>query len=388
MSIGLWKTVLGLAKALAVLVILVSGFLFWQHRQRMAVPADPPNFAPDIRTVASPVARIDGLSIALGRFQNPSGPTPEAKKPEELPDFTTELNKLCEITDAIVVWGLYVEGGIVPAIIIRWKQRPPGEQGDTKTVRWGQALIERPNPARPADPLPHRYKFVGCERDPENPGWTYFLFDVNCDGKDIQRARWKLEQPAKELATSAEPSAAGGPVSTKDMYIGPAHGAAEPEAPVPTTPEPVVTAPVAPPPPPEPVTMVEAPDTLFQEEGGTWVTTDEGAEYLERNYERLVEETRTSTYRDRDGRAVGVRIVGIKSTSVANQFDIRKDDVILKVNGIPVTTQSEAVKVVKDQLSKKATIITVELLRRGNTLVKRFDSRDPATRRAAQKFRR
>jgi hypothetical protein len=387
MSIAFWKTILGLAKILSVVIILAAAFLFWQHRQRMAVPMDPPNFAPEVRIGRERGAAPTGaLSIALGRFQRLGGPAPEAAKPEVVQDFTTELAKLCEITDAIVVWGEHAEGDAVSAIVVRWKQRPPSEQGETKTIRLGEALIDRPHPRAQAERLPYRYKFVGCEPDAEHPGWTYFLFDVNCDGSDIQKARWHRDEVTKDLpAPSAEPPGTGGPVSTKDIYIGPPLGAGEPEPPAPT-PGPVVEAtPVpAPPPPPPPA---ETPDTLFEEEGGTWATTAEGAEYLARNYERLVEETRTSTYRDRDGRAMGIRIVGIKSTSVANQFDIRKDDVILTINGVPVTTQSEAVKVVKDRLARKETIITVELLRRGNKIVRRFDSRDPATRRAAQKFR-
>jgi S1-C subfamily serine protease len=80
-------------------------------------------------------------------------------------------------------------------------------------------------------------------------------------------------------------------------------------------------------------------------------------------------------------------VVNIRAGSMANAFGILKDDVILAINDVPVTRQSQAVSVVKRELKKKPTprYITVRILRHGKTIVKRFDTRDPETRRRARK---
>jgi hypothetical protein len=381
MSIALWKSILGLAKTLAVIVILASGFLFWTHRQAMARPPDLPDFAPEVKALPPPVARVTGLGIPLGRFQRAAETAAPMEQPKEEVRIEDEIQKLGSITNAIVMYPPYPDG-YGPALIFSYKQAP----GGSRTIRLGEALIERENPEDKALPLPHRFKFIGCERDPEHAGWTYFLFDMKCDGTDVQKARWRLETERTEAEPAKrEASDAGTPVSTKQVYIGPVPGTgARPPEPAKTEPAPVETVPVEP--VPEPVPMVETPaGSLFQEEEGAFAPTSEGIEYLKDNYERLLEETRTQTYRDRDGRAAGIRIVGIASASVANQFGVRKDDVIVSINGAPVGTQSEAVNVVKGELRKKARVITVKILRHGRVIEKRFDTRDPATRRAAMK---
>jgi hypothetical protein len=236
-----------------------------------------------------------------------------------------------------------------------------------------------------------KFKFVGCERDPANPAFTLFLFDVNCDGKDIQKARWKFEDLAKEPATVEGGPTGPAEVITAQVYIGDPLSAKALEEPAPGQPEQVQAVPVppvAPSPTPEPVTVEQEAGTLFADEEGVFAPTAEGAEYLERNYEKILEETRTAPYRDGEGRS-GVRIVGISNQSVANQFGIRKDDIIIKINGMPVASQSEAVDIVKRELKKRpaVNIIRVTIRRRGAEKELRFDTRDPATRRAAKKLR-
>lgn len=388
MSIALWKTVLGLAKVAAVAIILSAGFLFWSHRSAMAKDWSAPNFAPEVKVIRGDVGGTGNLSIPLGRFERvrPAEAPVETKTQE--PVFEGELAKLGEITDAIVVYPPYEEGGLAPAIIFKFKVRPAGETSDSRTIRLGEALIEKPHPQSSQHRVPSQFKFVGCERDPENPHFTFFLFDLKCDGTDIRKARWKLEEPVTEQPKPAEAGPTGpAPVATDKAYIGGVLSSKKAEEAPEKGPvvEPVV--PVAPAPVPEPVTVEQAPaGTLFEEDEGTLAPTPEGVDYLERNYEKILEETRTESYRDRDGRT-GVRVVNIANASVANQFGILKDDVILKINGRPVSSQAEAVNVVKEELKKRPAVrvIRVTIRRRGRELEKSFDTRDPATRKAAKR---
>ncbi len=393
MSIALWKTVLGLAKALSVVVILAAGLLLWSHRTAMAKTWTSPDFTPPVKPLRDVVSPVGNLSLALGRFQR-ERPKEEAPKEEKkVDDIVGEIAKYGEITDAIILYPPYEEGGLAPAIIFKLRVKPAGDTSDLRTIRLGEALVERPNlnPKLTQHPMPVKFKFVGCERDPENPACTYFLFDVDCDGKDIQKARWKFEELAKEPATVE-----GGPqepaqVITDKMYVGDPLSAKAAEEPAPGQPEQVQAVPVppvVPQPAPEPVTVEQEAGTLFENEDDVFAPTAKGVDYLERNYEKILEETRTATYRDGDGRT-GVRIVGISNQSVANQFGIRKDDIIIKINGVPVASQSEAVDIVKRELKKRpaVNIIRVTIRRRGAEKELRFDTRDPATRRAAKKLR-
>jgi hypothetical protein len=378
MSVALWKTVLNLAKVAAVLVLVGSGLLFWGHSREMGTAWSAPDFSPPILPSTGVVAQTKDLSLTLGRFQKERGPVEPVKKEEPKEEILHALARLGEIVGAIVIYPPYGEGDFVPAINFKWKMKPAGTTGDYRTIRLGEALIERVADG-PTGAVPLQYQFIGCEPDPEKPGFTFFVFDMKCDGTDIQKVHWKVEE---EKAKTSEPApvAAGG-VNTDKMYVGPRSGPTRPEKPA------EQVQPVAPAPLPPPVEVVQEPPsgTFFEDEGGVLLPTREAVDYLERNYEKILEETRTETYRDRDVR--GIRIVGISSSSIANQFGIRKDDVVISINKTPVSTQSEAVNVVKSELKKKVTLITVKLLRAGREVEKTYDTRDPATRRAAKGLR-
>jgi hypothetical protein len=381
MSVAVWKTVLTLAKVCAVLFIVGSGLLFWGHTRDMGTAWSAPDFSPPVKPILIGVGSTKDLSIPLGRFQKERPAAEPVKKEEPKGDIEAELARLGEIIGAIVMFPPYEEGGFVPAINFKWKMKPAGEQNDVRTIRLGEALEERPSGANQGTPV--RYMFVGCERDPENPGFTYFLFDMKCDGTDIQKVHWKLEEPKKEEKPA---EAATGPVgvSTDKMYVGPRGSATGPGKPEPEV-KPVE--PVAQPLPQPPVTVEqELPSgSFFEEEGGVLMPTAETVDYLERNYEKILEETRTESYKGRD--FSGIRVVGIANASVANQFGIRKDDVIIEINRVPVTDQSQAVNVIKSELKKKVNTITVKLRRAGREITKSYDTRDPATRRAAKGLR-
>jgi hypothetical protein len=387
MSIAFWKTFLALAKTVAVVILVGAAVLFWSHRRTMAEQWKAPDFSPPARHATGVVAQTGNLALQLGRFQREKPVDVKASEPEAPPPFETELAKLGEITDAIVVYPPYEEGGLAPAIIFKYRVRPPTMTEDSRTIRLGESLVEKQNPESKHHPIAIGFRFVGCERDPANPASTFFLFDVKCDGKDIQKARWKLEEPVKTL-----PSAEGGPAAPSDInsdkiFVGPTptfrkpeDAAAKSQDPVAT--EPVQTPPVAAEPPPGPLEVEEEPaGTLFQQEEGVYAPTADGIDYLERNYEEILKQTRTETAAD------GVRIVNFSNAALANQFGIQKGDVILKINGTPVRDQSHAVSVIKQVLKTKGSspILRVTIRRRGAERELKFDTRDPATRRAAKK---
>jgi len=392
MSIGLLKRLLSIAKLAAVLSIVGAAYGYWDHHQEMDSPWNPPDFRPDVRHSGVRVSGIEAVAMQLGRFQKevPVDTTAQVEQPKE--EITDALAKLGAIETAVVAYPPY--GDSLPAILFKFKQPPTGSTETMRAIRLGEALLVRPHPdpkfAEAGYTVPYRYKFIKCEPDPENPGWTNFVFDMNCDGKDIQKARWSRETDKKiDL-----PKATDGASEGLQRVVGKGYALVDKEAkeaairgsvPAPSETETeVVQAPelVR----PVPVPSAFGPGDFFEEENGALVVTDKASKYLKNNYQNILKDAVTQTYK-KDGRAAGVRVVNIRAGSMANQFGIRKDDVILAINDVPVTKQSQAVSVVKRELKKKPTprYITVRILRHGQTIVKRFDTRDPETRRRARK---
>ncbi|MHC4550700.1 MAG: hypothetical protein ACYTEZ_18215 [Planctomycetota bacterium] len=392
MSIGFLKRLLALAKLVAVLTIVGAAYGYWDHHRDINGRWDAPDFRPPVVSIRGNVPRIDDVGMQLGRFQREveAGPAPEAEKSDE--DIVAVLDRLGSVTNAFVAYPPYE--GLLPTIIFEFKQTPAGAKSNVRTIALGEALEERPHHnerLREAGyTLPYRYKFVGCEPDPEHEGWTYFLFDMHCDGTDIQKARWWLETEEKVKL----PTVAGGNATGLQPTVGKGFAVLDektkeaasrpPEPAAPTPEEPPAPQPVAPPPP----STTEFAGTLFEEEGGAFAPTAEGVRYLKENYQKMLKDTVTQTYVDREtGRAKGIRVVRLRAMSKANEFGIFEDDVILSINDIPVTKQSQAVNVVKRELNKKPAVryLTVKILRHGRTISKRFDTRDPETRAKARR---
>lgn len=392
MSIGFLKRLLSLAKLAAILSIVGAAYGYWDHHQEMDVDGGwkAPDFRPSVKPPIPTVARIEAVAMQLGRFQKevPVDTTAEVEQPKE--EIKAALAKLGVIKSAIAAFPPYTESR--PAIIFEFRQAPAGSTETIRTIELGQALIERPHPdpqwAAAGYTVPYRYKFVGCKRDPE--GRTLFVFDMNCDEQDLQSALWVRETEEKiDLPKATD----GGPEGLKTV-VGKGYALSDseareaanrPPAPSKTDTETEVVR------PPELERPAQVPSAFgsgdfFEEENGALAVTDKASEYLKNNYQNILKDAVTQTYK-KNGRASGVRVVNIRAGSMANAFGILKDDVILAINDVPVTKQSQAVSVVKRELKKKPTprYITVRILRHGKTIVKRFDTRDPETRRRARK---
>ncbi len=392
MSIGFLKRLLSLAKLAAILTIVGAAYGYWDHHNDMNAGWRAPDFRPQVRPPSARAVRVEAIGMQLGRFQKevPVDTAAPVEQPKE--EITDALAKLGTVKSAIAAFPPYTESR--PAIIFEFKQPPPGTTETLRTIGLHQALLERPHPnpewAKAGFTVPYRYKFIGCKRDSE--GRTLFQFDMNCDGNDIQSALWKRET---EELLSLPAAKSEGPQGPKTV-VGQGYALTDEKTrkaaerpPEPAEKTEVVQTPTEPV-RPAPVSSTFGSGDFFEEENGALAVTDKAADYLKNNYQNILKDAVTQTYR-KDGRASGVRIVNIRAGSMANEFGIYKDDVILAINDVPVTKQSQAVAVVKRELKKNPTprYITVRILRRGQTIVKRYDTRDPETRRRARKaFRR
>ena len=385
MSVGLAKRILALLNIVAILAIGGTAYGWWSHRSSLQESWQAEDWVVPVKQNVQGSTRIDQITMRLGQYPRaePVDESPVEEQPEEA--IQTVLDQYGEILSAIVIYG--PDSETRSAIVFRRRGMP--EEEAIVTVRAGEALETRPHPdpqrAAWGDTVPFRYKFVRCEPDPENPAWTYFLFDMACDGTDIQKARWTGEGEKEVLPTAAgtvEPGLRNTQiVRTGDQPV--ATVAAPPrERPERTTVEPV--RPVAPP-PPVPTATGELRGPIFEQEAGGFAPTDEGVRYLKDNYQKLLKDTKMGTYTDkRTGKAKGVHIIRIRGGSPANEFGIREDDVILRINNTPVTRQSQAVNVVKAELRKKERFIEVLILRNGREMTLRFDTADAETRRRAR----
>ena len=385
MSVGILKRLLSIVNVVAVLAIAATAYGFVSHRSEMKSAWNPPDFVVPPRTRNNRAIIIDNTAIQLGSFPKPVEVTSTGDTKKKEVKLKAEIDKLGVIKFAIVAYPPYA--GSKPALGFEYNDPPipDGKNQKIYVITLGEALITRPH----SDPELRawgdrenvRFEFVGCKPDPENEGWTLFEFDIDCDGKDIQTARWKGETKSVELPAAkyireevksnkifrtgnrkpkpAEPNAGNKPGTTSIPDVKPVR----------------------------PIRITEVSGPIFQSENGALATTDAGVAYLRDNYNKVLKETQTSPYSDRSGRIHGLKIRRIAKGSVANEFGIKAGDVILEVNGNKVSTKAQAVNIVKRELNKKPAVryIEVKILRLGATKILRFDTRDPATRRKAVK---
>ena len=387
MTVGLIKRLLTFLNIAAVLGIAGTAYGFWSHRSGMQKPYKPPSFNATNKVQRNRATRIDSTVIQLGLFPREESTSEAAAEVEEKVRIEAEIDKLGTIKGAITVDPPYRL--IKPAIIFEYKVPPAGIKEKVITVQVGEALVTRPHsdPARRewGDRENVRFTFLGSEPDPKRPGRTLFVFDVNGDGKDIQKARWMGEMEKTGLK-AAEPDKPKDP--DRDTFVRPSDwrdriGQKKPAA---AKPGPrVEAAPVAPR-PARRARGTELRGPIFEQRKGTFEATSEGLEYLRNNQQELLKGATTSEYRAPDGtRGIKVRRIAGRTRAVADQFGLMEGDVILSVNGKRVGSKAQAVGIVKRELNAKARFIEVKILRFGKTKTLRFDARDPETRRRATK---
>jgi hypothetical protein len=101
--------------------------------------------------------------------------------------------------------------------------------------------------------------------------------------------------------------------------------------------------------------------------------------------EDVLNKVRTEDVVDsKTGQRTGVRIAD--TGGVASAFDVRRGDILKSINGTPVKSRDEAVKVVKG-LPKETTTVSVVIERDGADVFYTVDPRDPKVRAAANRLR-
>ena len=383
MSVGILKRLLSIVNVVAVLAIAWTAYGFVSHRSELNEAWQEVGFGIEGGRHKREAIRIDNTGMQLGLYPQPVEVDPNGEVKETAVEIEAEIDKLGTIESAIVVYPPYA--GTRPALTFQFKTEPIPGKGKIYTIKLGGALITRPH----SDPVRRdwgdrenvRFEFVGCKPDPENPDWTLFQFDVNCDGKITKTARWKSEvkkivlRPAKPIVREAK--------STRVLR--------DPSAKKPgrvETPKPDGGARPGPKPEVKPVRIrepiPEVTGPIFQNENGAFAPTEAGVAYLRDNYNKILKDTQTAPYADKSGKTTGLKIHKIAKNSVANQFGIREGDIILRVNTTRVRSKAQAVNAVKRELNKKVRYIEVEVKRLGAKKILRFDSHDPATRRKAK----
>lgn len=328
-----------LIQALGVLAVTVSGWGVWSHivhTHTMAEDWRPPSIwdLPAVPPAEPP--RIKATFMALGSPYQAAEDLPPSDDDTKR-SIEDELRKLGRIKTAIVVFPPY--GDIKPAIVFEFKETQ--DTGDSiRTIRLGESLIDVKQEGMGELKKPFRFKFVGVERDPEDRDGALFVFDVDCDGENIQKLRWTGDEKERK------------PV------------------PVPAAKASVVV--------------------LFEKAEKAIAPTAAGRAYIARHWKTFLKEVRTQPYIDqKSGAHAGVRILGIKKDSAVRQFRVKADDVILAINRRQVSHKAEAVKVIREELRKKnVNRIVVKMLRQGRVVEETYDPRDPETRKAALKRRR
>jgi hypothetical protein len=96
--------------------------------------------------------------------------------------------------------------------------------------------------------------------------------------------------------------------------------------------------------------------------------------------EDVLENVRLENY-DKGG-VKGVQIFPLDGNDMADKFDIKRNDVLISINGQPVTSKDDAIRVGRS-LPKDIERVTVVIDRDGRQITYNVDPRDPKTRRSA-----
>jgi hypothetical protein len=97
---------------------------------------------------------------------------------------------------------------------------------------------------------------------------------------------------------------------------------------------------------------------------------EEDLETFATDYPRiLTEDVRLETHYDKDGKRAGLKISDVKAGSIASQHGAQSGDVIISINGHPVSSEQEAIKFVKNNADTTTVWqVVVETLGRQRTV--------------------
>ncbi len=371
----------------AVFAVAATAHAFVEHGARLASDAAIPGFRPLWESPPEKWPEVDHIGMPLGLYHLAGESTLDAQ-PVDSPPMPSALSRLGTVVAVVTVSEPYPP---YPAVLFKYHETHGGRPR-ILAVRLGEALETRPHPdprRRAHDRVPWRFRFVGWRPDPTNPEWTYVFFDVDCDGKNIQALHWKGET-LRELPRSVELTSRTPPSGISVLERLPGELPAIPGGPLPTTlevPEPTHPSPDAGGRGPR----TRSPDSpsveVFVPDGDTLRLTRRGRAYIRTHLERILRDVDAAPYESADGSMTGVVIRRVRPGSGAEAFGIFPDDLVLAINGRPVGSREQALRLVKHALARGERLIEVKLLRDGRPLTKRFDAQDPEVARAARRRR-
>ena len=98
---------------------------------------------------------------------------------------------------------------------------------------------------------------------------------------------------------------------------------------------------------------------------GQYYIGQEDAQMFNTDYQRILsEDVSVETYYDKDGKRAGLKIRSVKAGSLAASHGLQDEDVIISINGHPVTSEQEGIQYVR-QNSDNTSIWRVIYLRGG-----------------------
>jgi len=122
-------------------------------------------------------------------------------------------------------------------------------------------------------------------------------------------------------------------------------------------------------------TLVFAPTQTTLVRKGVYQVGSEDSQYIAEHYpEILTRDLEYRTYRDpQTGKRAGIEVRSVRAGSVAARHGAQSGDIIVSVNGHPVTSDHEAIKFAKDNADKFSTW-NVEIIRLGRRMTLTFES--------------
>lgn len=102
-----------------------------------------------------------------------------------------------------------------------------------------------------------------------------------------------------------------------------------------------------------------------------WILGSEDAEYLNENFsEVLVRDLGHRTHYDRNGRRAGIELTRVRANSIAARHGAQEGDIVISINGQPVSSAQEAINFAKNNADKYSTWeVVVENLGARRTLI-------------------
>ncbi|MFV1958225.1 MAG: PDZ domain-containing protein [Planctomycetota bacterium] len=111
---------------------------------------------------------------------------------------------------------------------------------------------------------------------------------------------------------------------------------------------------------------------------------DKTVEYFRgKSAESVAKTLKTQVARDKNGKVLGLQITGLGAQSPAQKFDVRPGDILVSINGKPVSSRSDAVSLIQ-AMDPGIARVTVVIDRLGRKITYVIDPRDNQTRRNAR----